>query len=402
MNFVIFSYSFLPKYSAEAFCTSRFANALVEAGHNVRVVTIEHKQQVEDTVIHELNPHIKDVVYVPVEKPRKTLFARIKYQTPIWDSLNYNNCVRVLKKVLLGEKDPILVSRMLPDASGIIAWHCRKLAKLWIHHFSDPYPWYLKGGLLGRIMNHFTYRWCRRFLNDSDFCTITCPDIVRFFQERVCPVEKSHFVLVPHIGEPMITPQADWISPCKAERIMVHAGNCYDGRYADELVRELLICKQQNINMTFVQAGKILPKDESKLQSSGVDFIKIDLNSPSEASALFVNATINLVIDLKTDIPGYIPFIPSKFVYLLYTDKPIIVFARKESWMHRLAEDNPEAGIFFADVLETGQLARQVQHILTLDKPKWKREKLRAYFSRENCIKEFLKRCQFLMDARKG
>jgi len=42
MNIVIFSRNFYPQNDAEAFCTTRFASALAEIGHNVHVVTAEY------------------------------------------------------------------------------------------------------------------------------------------------------------------------------------------------------------------------------------------------------------------------------------------------------------------------------------------------------------------------
>ncbi len=82
---------------------------------------------------------------------------------------------------------------------------------------------------------------------------------------------------------------------------------------------------------------------------------------------------------------------------MLYTDNPIIIFARKESWMYCLAKENPDSGVFFADVNEIDQLAKHIGHIITAPKTKWNREKLRNFFSRENCIKEFLNRCRTLL-----
>ena len=398
MNFVIFSYNYIPQNNPEAFCTARFANALAEAGHSVHVVTIDHPQQIPADLEKELAPAITQVTRVKTQPLRKSLYARLKYQTPEWDSINYDACIQTTKEVLKQYDSPILVTRMCPAASGIVGWHCRKYAYKWVNHFSDPYPNYLKGGFLGRIVNKFTYRWTRRFLTDSAFCTVTCPDVIRFFQERVMPVDESRFTLVPHIGEPLIAPAKEWSSPCPDKPYIAHAGNCYDGRYASELVRELLLCKQGGLDLAFVQAGDMLERDVDIMQQGGIDFRKLRLNSPHEASSIFLDAAINLVIDLKIDYGGYTPFIPSKFVYLLYTDKPIIVFARKDSWMYRLVQENPNAGIFFADVNVTGELANRVNMILQDSSfPLANRDKIRDYFSKAKCISAFLTRCHDLI-----
>ncbi len=397
MNFVIFSYNYIPQNNPEAFCTARFANALAEAGHSVHVVTIDHPQQIPADLEKELAPSVTQVTRVKTRPLAKSLYARLKYQTPEWDSINYGVCIRTLKSVLKQIESPILVTRMCPAASGIIGWHCRNDARLWVNHFSDPYPNYLKGGFLGRIVNKFTYRWTRRFLSDSSFCTVTCPDVIRFFQERVMPVDERRFTLVPHIGEPLIAPAKDWHSPCPDKPFIAHAGNCYDGRYASELVRELLLCKQAGLDIAFVQAGDMLERDVEIMQQGKIDFRKLTLNSPREASSIFLDAAINLVIDLKIDYVGYTPFIPSKFVYLLYTDKPIIVFARKDSWMYRLVQENPNAGIFFANVNVPGELANRVNTILQDSNfPIANRDKIRSFFSKAKCVSKFLERCHDL------
>ena len=177
---------------------------------------------------------------------------------------------------------------------------------------------------MGRIMNKFTYRWARRFLLDSDFCSVTCPDVIRFLQERVMAIPSEKYILVPHLGEPLIQPDRQWPSPCPDKPYIAHAGNCYSGRYAAELVRELLLCRRAGCDIAFVQAGKILEKDARLLEEGQIDFRRIALHDPREASSIFLDATINLVADLKIDEKSYTPFIPSKFIYLLYTDKPIV------------------------------------------------------------------------------
>lgn len=398
MNFVIFSYNYLPQNNPEAFCTARFANALAEAGHHVHVVTMERPADIPPGLANELAPAMIEVTRVPMKPHRKSLWPRVYYQTPEWDAINYGSCIRALQRVLKQYDKPILVSRMCPDASGIVAWHCRRKAALWINHFSDPFPNYLKGGVLGKLVNRFTYRWARRFLRDSAFCTITCPDVIRYFNDYVMPVKDDRFVLVPHIGDPLILPDSKWQSPFPNRPYIAHAGNCYDGRYAKELVSELLICKRQGYDVALLQAGDMLQKDQRILAESGVDFLITSMKSPREASSIFADAAANLVIDLKVDFGDNTPFIPSKFVYLLFTEKTIMIFAKKSSWMYRLSREYPNAGLFFADVQEEGALAKQIKAILSRSTNQcYNREAIRKLFSRNGAIKDFIGRCQDYM-----
>ena len=85
MNFVIFSYNYLPQNNPEAFCTARFANALAEAGHEVHVVTMEHPRQIPADLETELTPAVNHVTRVPMKTLKKTVWPRVRYQTPDWD-----------------------------------------------------------------------------------------------------------------------------------------------------------------------------------------------------------------------------------------------------------------------------------------------------------------------------
>jgi hypothetical protein len=108
------------------------------------------------------------------------------------------------------------------------------------------------------------------------------------------------------------------------------------------------------------------------------------------ASAIFLQADINLVADLKVNY-GYTPFIPSKFVYLLFTDRPIVAFGRKDSWMYQLSKEYPEAGIGFADVDTPGELADVMEEYLS-ETVSPDRSRIRKIFAGTDIINTFIQK----------
>lgn len=205
MQIVVFSYNFLPMDDAEAYCTARFTNALAEAGHAVHVITMQHATCVPLDVINEIlsaNIRITNVTKTVAHRP---ILSRLQYGTSEWNSVDLSNCIRVVKDVLKQYDHPILITRSNPTASNIVGWHCRKDAFKWVAHFSDPFPWFHASWPLNWANN----RWCRRFMNDADICSVTCPDVLHFFNAFdpfVFQKNQSKFVLVPHIGDPILTP----------------------------------------------------------------------------------------------------------------------------------------------------------------------------------------------------
>ena len=397
MNFVIFSYHFLPEDSAEGYCAARFANALAEAGQQVHVVAPDWPPRVSQDVVAELLPAVKHITKVAVRPQAPAIFPRLRYQTPEWDAVNYASCIAALKSVLRQYDRPVLISRMCPAASGIIAWHCRKYAWKWIHHFSDPFPMYLKGGLLGRIMNCYTRRWAKRFLTVPDKVSITCNEVKDFFLEKFPRrFDARKLVLTPHIGEPFLRPEeTPELRKLLETPVLAHTGNCYDGRYAKELIRELQILKRHGQNILFLQAGDMLPGDIDLMARAGIGFRQIKVENPRISSYIFRNAAINCVIDLKTET-AYIPFIPSKFVYLLFTERPFVVFSRKASWMYRLSREYPESGILFADVNGVGELAGCAEKILQNSSGSCDRTRIRGLFSKKSVAENFIRMVEAL------
>lgn len=387
MQIVIFSYNFLPQDDAESYCTARFANALAEFGHQVHVVTLEHAKGVPEDVVNELLSPRVQVTRVPKKKADKPLFSRLWFRTTEWNAVDLLRCINTLKKILRSYDHPILISRLNPVASNIVGWHCRKDAHKWVAHFSDPFPWFRAKWPMNWAQDH----WCRRFLRDADYCSVTCPDVLQFFMDwnpLVYEKSQSKFVLVPHIGEPLLSCSEHVNFDFSKTPTIAHAGMLCPERYVPQLISELQTVKN---SFTFLQVGWISDSDEQSFQISGVQFTRFRPTSPHDVSTIFLSATMNLVVDVMTEL-DYTPYLPSKFAYLVFTEAPILVYAKQGSAMHRYSIEYKNAGIYFADVNQSGSLSTMVSIILNGDTRNntFNRTSLRAEFSKERAISNLL------------
>lgn len=378
MNFVIFSYNFLPKADAEAYCTTRFASALSDCGHKVTVVTMNWPSEVSSKTYNDLVSHAVNIVRVPrQETKKKPVLARVRYLTDDWEAPNFARCIAVLLEVLKREESPILISRTHPIASLIVAWHCRNYAKKWIAHLSDPIPYW--GGVIKRALMKI---WCRRAFRDADGISVTCENAIRFYKETygVAFNEAKAFV-TPHIGDP-------WLCSETEKRVqdsiptLVHTGLFYAGRGAVPLLESLLRLQEKGLKVRFIQCGEVDPSIDDVF-SDLENVVRIDDKSPITAASLIENATVSFVSDVEPQ-SDYVPYIPSKFVYQLFTDCPMVVFTRKDSPMAKLCSEYPDSGLFWADSQEPLSLDNAIVLGISSNADNFSRDAIRLRFCRQN------------------
>ena len=385
MNFVIFGYNFPPMCNAEAFCSARFASALAQAGHNVHVVTMDHPWAIEKSVYDVLVDRTIKITRIPLSDktaPNK-FFWRIIYRFRPRTACEIPLCVTTLRKVLKETKAPILVSRSLPEISSIVAWYCRKYAAKWIAHFSDPFPFSM--GVWRTCVDYIFARWeiiwGKRIIRDSDVISVTCEAAKRYFRDFYGSIFDGKDVIVTtHIGEPPITTAQTRRKDCRGE-LVVHAGGLWMSRGAREVAEAFEELNLEGCKHYFCQVGEI--EHEAKRLFANKQWANvIDNASPDLAAAVLKMADACFIPDMKTEL-SYSPFLPSKFVYQLFTDTPIVAYTVKDSDMARYAERFPEAGIVFADSNEKGSLARAFKLAGQIKKCEVNRDRIRGVFTRK-------------------
>lgn len=384
MNFVIFCYNFPPMCNAEAFCSARFASALAQAGHNVHVVTMDHVWAVDESVYNALVD--KTIKITRIKQSDKTgfkFFSRIKYRLRRKSACEIAHCVKALRKALIETDSPILISRSLPEMSNIVAWYCRKYAAKWIAHFSDPFPF-----SMGRwrtyvdyVFNRWEIMWGKRIIRDSSVVSITCEAAKQYFHDFYGPIfDNKKVIVTAHIGEPPLKTKRTWQRDCKGV-LVVHAGGLWVSRGAKQVAEAFEKLNQNGCNFYFCQVGEI--EKEAKCCFENKPWAKIiDNDNPDLAAAVLDTADICFISDMKTSL-SYSPFLPSKFVYQLFTDTPIVACSVKNSEMFQFAQLYPEAGVIFADSNVNGSLVRAFMIASQVTKKGVLRDRIRGAFTRK-------------------
>lgn len=396
MNFVIFSYNFLPLADAEAYCTTRFASALAETGHNVHVVTMDHPNKVSQEVVDLLlSPKLK-ITRVPMKKLKKRLLPRLKYLTPEWGSADYDLAIETLRGVLKSYDKPILISRSNPESSHIIAYHARKDAWKWIAHFSDPIPFGTKAvGLKNRLWLGMTLRWMRKAIKEADGFSLTCDEVKPFY----CETYGRDFSSKPqfvnhHIGEPKLPAAGEWTKPF-SEKLIVHAGMINPARGVCEMLDALEELNHDSLKVRFIQVGECA-RETARFFEGRPDAVILQTDQPGLGAKVVESADISFIPDVQIDM-SYTPFMPSKFVYQLFSEKPLVLLTREGSPMWNYAKRYPNSGLFVADYTKPGSLTPVLRAAMTHVGEEFNRTELRRDFTRAKVASDFVEKlkCAF-------
>lgn len=383
MNFVVFSANFPPQSDAEAFCTARFCSALAEIGNKVHVVTFKRDCAMEEKVQKVLVSEKIEVTYVETKPLAKRIWPRCRYLTTEWESQDYAVAIKTLAAVLSKYEHPILISRSNPESSHIIAYHARKHAYKWIAHFSDPIPFGVNPiGLKNKVWRWLTLRWVRKAISACDGISLTCEEVVRFYSETYGRIfdDKPHYIN-RHIGEPRLLPDTIW-SKDFPEKLIVHAGMINPERGALHLVKALQTLNADGRICRFIQAGEAgLPVRAMFDKHDGIEVL--NNTQPGLGAAVIESADVVFIPDVQVSLP-YTPFMPSKFVYQIFSDKPLVLFTRPGSPMYNYFVRYPNAGLFYADYTHPETLVDAVRQALACTPNGFDRTALRRDFTRES------------------
>lgn len=390
MNFVLLCPLFWPRDNAEAYCSTRFASALAKAGHNVHVVAAKDKEAEKNCKYGVLLHKDVKVDFVPIPK-KKSLYPHFNLK---WLTLRDDNSYsgdaycKVLKDVLSRYDKPILVTRTYPLIALYVGWRCRKYAYKWIPHFSDPIPWYPE-----RPVKTFLLRlWLRRAFRDSDMVSVTCSRVLRFYRETLgACVDGRKWTLAEHIGDTKldaIFAQGDEKTDVISEGYIVHSGDMYFGRGL-EIVPAIEELNREGIGCEFIQDR--MPMDAKVIRAfEGAKHCHIvtSTNDP-ELKVKARSAQVSLMVDFNSS-REYSPFLLSKLVYQLFTDRPLVLISKIDSVSYDYSNEYPEAGLFFGNIDNRKSIKEAVKKALMCDPMTFDRSKIRAHFSEDEVAKRFV------------
>lgn len=390
MNIVIYSYNFFPQADPESYCSTRFASALARAGHNVTVVTMDWPMQVSEFNYNALVAKELKIVRLPFSKQKNTpLKAILWYGNKSQSAVDVPESVKVVKSILRGLDHPVLITRSMPICSAMVGLKTSKYANAWIAHFSDPTPWMGYANTFGhRLLKRLEENIVRKTFVKADEISVTCSQVIRYFKDYYGDSfnENKAFVLT-HIGDYRLGPPASLSCIDDNNPILLHTGMLFSSRGGLIIPRIMRDFHDAGYNYKFIQVGSIDSEIKDVLKEC--DNIKI-YNTVSLEKSLEMcgKAKVIFIPDVKSDL-GYSPVLPSKFVYRIMDNQPIVVYSYKESALHDYAVMYPEAGVFWAEMDNVESLKNAIVKAMNMDVSTIDRERIRKCFAEETIAETF-------------
>ena len=392
MNFVCFSYNFFPQADAESYCATRFASALARAGHNVTVVTMDWPMQVSEKTYKALVSERLDIIRLPFSSKKNTpLKALLWYGHKHQSAVDVPLAVKTVKSQLKKTNQPILITRTHPVMCTMVGLQSYHYAYKWIAHFSDPIPWIgsYSNTLGHRLLKRKEMNIIRRAFLHADGISVTCKHVYKFYKEFYGNAfdEKKAF-MTTHIGDYRLDAPPSSSDLFKTERILLHPGSIFARRGGEAIAHVMSQFMEDGYDIKFVQVGEVeRVLNDVLLENSHVKVF--NTVSPEESVRLRKKARAIFVPDFESNL-AYSPFLLSKFVYQIMSDKPIVLYSKEDCEMHDYAVKYPEAGIFWAEEGNKESLMSAIIKAMDFDVSMIDRSRIREEFSEKTIVDRFI------------
>lgn len=405
MKFICVSHNFPPQNDAEALCTARFASALVDQGHEVWVVTASHAQSLDPLIEKELTGERLRVVRVPPpSNPRaRSILAQARHRIRAAHAEWLEPAVKATRSLLRQHPDALLLSRAMPVVSNVVGFHCRDLARLWVAHFSDPYPiavWKHRKRM-ARFADPFHHAWAKRIVGSADLVTVTCPNCVRYMEAQlgVSFEAKSH--VTTHLAIPKLITGTFKFERQGGDFWLAHIGNLMEQRNPRTLLEGMARAAGRIPELRFLQYGNIdagislsgLPGLQSRMVLRNISNL-----SPRDASDLQRQVDVNVISDTDFGI-DYSPLILSKYPHAACAGQPLLMLSNSDSAMGNYSRT------FGGGMLASFRDPASVEEAIARLHDAWRAgdarfrpsEALQRQFAPESVVPPFLNRVQNLL-----
>lgn len=387
MNIVIYSYNFFPQADPESYCSTRFASALARAGHNVTVVTMDWPMQVSKDNYNALVAEELKIVRLPFShKKNSPIKALFWYGHKSQMAVDVPRSVDAVSKILKNLDHPILITRAMPVCSALVGLRTSKYAKIWIAHFSDPAPWMGYADTIGhRLLKRLEENIVHKTFDRADGISVTCRQAMRYFKDyygKGFDSEKT-FILT-HIGDYRLGASPSLTEIDNNNPVLLHTGMLFSRRGGMIIPRIMKDFKDAGYNYKFIQVGNVDPeiqdvlKNEDNIEIHNTVSLEKSLEMCSKAKVLFIP-------DVQSDL-GYSPVLPSKFVYRIMDNQPIVVYSYKDSALHDYATEYPEAGVFWAEMDNIESLKNAIVKAMNMDVSQIDRTSIRKCFAEDSIV----------------
>lgn len=404
MNIVCVSHNAPPLNDAEALCTVRLLSALVECGASVHLVAADLPPSLDSSVCAELMDQRIKTTYVRANEGR---FARLgagaKFQFHSQRIEWIAPAIATTREVLAQYDNPILLTRAFPIVSNLVGYYCRHNSLAWVSHFSDPFPpfewqnhWY------SRFVRPINRRWARRILRHADLITVTCPNAIRYIEEKSGFDFRHKSEVVSHLALPKLRSGTFRLDRMPNEFIIAYIGTMMVRRRPDLLLRGALLAMERHPEIRFLQYGHV---DDEILQlcRSSPAFHRLDMRhignlSPRDAADLQEQVDVNVIVDTDLGLP-YSPFILSKFPHSVCAGRPMLMLSAGDSEMARMTAKH--GGGEFVQFSTPEAVAEAICRLFARRNCETDPDRLRDYqaeFSSDSIVKPFYLRLNQLMD----
>ena len=220
---------FAPKRDSEAFCATKFINALAECGAQITAI-VYAKPEMDIDRSEIWNSVRATVVRIPPPKqknPFVSLADAVRYQTWFWARWT-SEAVRQAKLLHRNSPFDVVYSRSLPMFGHIAGYWCAKELNLpWIANLNDPWDFHqFPVGIFFEdqtrtdiVLSDF---WMRKTLRYADLVTYPS-DRLRHYQSNLAAIpHKSQ--IIPHVGNSQFLGKRAGANGNMTNFHLVHAG----------------------------------------------------------------------------------------------------------------------------------------------------------------------------------